>query len=67
MKEPRLQVENQVMMKDQLKKEIGPETYGTLRRNMMRDGPLTKTKDGKMKREAKMKACGEIIITSKER
>ena len=67
MKEPRMQGENQVMMKDHLKRETRQETYGTLRRNMMRDGLLIKTSDGKMKRTAGITSWVEIMLKGKKR
>ena len=61
MKEPKIQVEDQMMMKHQLQKGTVPETYGNLRRSMMRDGQFTKTKDGMMTRLVKIKALKEIM------
>ena len=66
-KDPRMQGVKQVMMEEYLTKERRPETSGTLRRNMMRDGILSKTSDGKRKRTARITICMEIMIISKNR
>ena len=61
MKESGIYLEDKMMTKQKQHKERMSETYGTMRRSMMRDKKSTGTKVGVMTRSVKIKALEEIL------